>query len=389
MFGSGLAQLLVAALYIVTARSMRPDEYGPIVTAIAIGLAGSTFMDLGCNAYWVREIAGQRMSLRELNVRVSVRLIVVLAIGALAVAVAAVMAPAYVGAGFLLITASTAQTALVPLRASQRSESVAWLMVLGRGVSVAAFFGETAFGFTPGQALWTSLAVGDLALATCAFVITPAANRPSFRFRPMRNPWSGAKWYAVSVMSTSAAQLDLPIVAALAGPAAAGIYGGVNRWTQPVLIATGAFAQATAPFIAAEPRIMALRGQFFRASWILIAAILLSVAVFMTAPWLVTSLLGADFRDSAPVLRLLALATLLNTVTQPLTVALQSRRLDHVAAILVVSTAATQLIVTSVLAPRFGALAAGIGMLAAQILAFVGTVGCIVVIARKRANRAQ
>lgn len=87
---------------------------------------------------------------------------------------------------------------------------------------------------------------------------------------------------------------------------------------------------------------------------ILIAAVGLSLAIFMTAPWLVSSLLGDDFGDSAPVLRLLALAMLCNTVNQPLTVALQSRRFDRLAAGLVLASAATHLVVTLLLAPSMG-----------------------------------
>jgi hypothetical protein len=129
---------------------------------------------------------------------------------------------------------------------------------------------------------------------------------------------------------------------------------------------------------------MALRGQLLRASWILAVAVGACAAIFVLAPWLVSSLLGENFKDAAPVLRLLAVAMLLNTVTQPLTVALQSRRLDRLAAILGVITAATQLIATSILAPEFGALGAGIGVLAGQVVGLIATVSSVAVIARNR-----
>jgi O-antigen/teichoic acid export membrane protein len=384
VIGSGVAQLLVAALYILTARSMRPDEYGPVVTAIGLGIAGAGFIDLGSSAYWIRELASVRITQDELNARMSMRFLLTLAIAGLVSIAALIAAPAFFATGVLLFTTCAVQTVLVPLRAERRAEAVAWLTVLGRLAAIAIFLGQFAIGFSPGLALWTSLALGDVALIVCALAVTPAVDRLGLSVRSMSNPWSGSRWYAVSVMSTSAAQLDLPLVAALGGPVAAGIYGGVNRWTQPVLVATGAFAQATAPFIAAAPRLMALRKQLIRASWILLLAIAISIAVFVSAPWLVRTLLGDDFSDSAPVLRLLALAMLLNTVTQPLTVALQSRRFDQVAALLVVATAATHLIITAVLVPSQGALGAGIGMLAAQSVALVGTVVAIALVARRR-----
>jgi O-antigen/teichoic acid export membrane protein len=185
-------------------------------------------------------------------------------------------------------------------------------------------------------------------------------------------------------MSTNAQQLDLPIVAALSGAGAAGIYAGVNRWIQPMVVAIGSFTAAAAPFIAAAPRVAALKGQLLRAGWILGAAVALSIVVFVTAPWLVTSLLGSDFVDSVPVLRLLALAMLLNAFTQPLVVALQSRYLDHVAAGIVAIAVAAQLATVVMLTPAMGALGAGIGFLIGQAVALVGTVVCIAVIIRRR-----
>ena len=63
----------------------------------------------------------------------------------------------------------------------------------------------------------------------------------------------------------------------VSGSSAAGIYGGVNRWIQPMVLAISAFASAAAPFVAAEADLRALRQQALRASWILATAIALSI----------------------------------------------------------------------------------------------------------------
>ncbi len=186
--------------------------------------------------------------------------LIVLAASAATVVGALIIAPEFVATGFLLSSSTFAQTSLVPLRAAQRSEAVAWLTVVGRVFSVAVFLGQTSMGIPAGVSLWSSLVLGDVTLTLCALAVTPKDDRPRIRLRSMANPWSGTKWYAVTNLSVSAQQLDLPIVAVLAGSGAAGIYGGVNRWTQPLLVAIGAFASAAAPFMAAEPRLAALRG---------------------------------------------------------------------------------------------------------------------------------
>ena len=384
MFGNGIAQVLVAIIYILTARSLGPDEFGLVATAIGLGMVGAGFVDLGSNAYWIRELASHRIAQQDLNPRMTTRLILVMAVGGLIVMAACLLEPVFIATGLLLIATTIVQTAVIPLRATQRAESVAWLVVLGRVVAIGAFLMQTALGVSPGVALWTALIFGEIVLAVCALAVTPATDRQSIRLRPVSNPWSGTKWYAVSEMSMNAQKLDLPIVAALSGAGAAGIYGGVNRWIQPMVVAIGSFTAAAAPFVAAAPRLAALKGQLLRAGWILGAAVVLSIVVFVTAPWLVISLLGSDFVDSVPVLRLLALATLLNAVTQPLVVALQARHLDHVAAGIVAIAIAAQLSTVVMLTPGLGALGAGIGFLVGQAVALVGTVVCIAVIIRRR-----
>ena len=389
MLGNGSAKLLVSLLYIFAARSVGPDEFGLVATAIGLGMAGAGFVDLGSNEYWVRELASRRISQAELDTRMTARVVTAALVGAVVIVAVGIRFPVFIATGFLLISTNAVQTVLVPLRASQRAESVARLVVFGRLIAVAAFWCQTTLGASSGLALWTSLVIGDVAFVVSGFFATATANRPRIRIRPLRNPWSGIRWYAVSAISTNAQQLDLPIVAATSGAAAAGIYGGVNRWNQPILIAIGSFNAAAAPIIAAAPRLDVLKRQLLRASWLLGAAMVLSILVYFAAPWIVVSLLGSDFADSVPILRLLALAVLLSAVTQPLIVTLQARHRDHVAAGIVATAVSVHLITVAVLSPKLGALGAGIGFLSGQLVAFIGTVACVAVVIRRRRRITQ
>ena len=287
VLGSGIGQIFTAGLYILTARAMSPVEFGPVVTAVAMGGMGAALLDCGSGPYWVRELASRRIAQDELNSRASARFVIALVLAAVVVIVALLVAPLFVATGVLMITMSTGQTLLVPLRGAMRAETVAWLVASSRAMSLVFYFGQVALGVTPGLALWTSLALGDLVLAFCAYVVTPAAHRLIFRVNSVRNPWAGARWYAVGTVGTSAALLELPIVGALAGPGEAGIFGGVNRWIQPMSMASAAFASAAAPFLAAATRIVELRGQLLRASWSLFMTIAYGVTLFLMAPRLV------------------------------------------------------------------------------------------------------
>jgi O-antigen/teichoic acid export membrane protein len=380
--GSGAAQVLVAVLYILTARSMQPDEYGLVVTAIALGLAGAGFVDLGASSYWIREVASGRGTQELLNSKMGTRILIASTVAALLIVVAAMTDPHFIATGVLLLSTTTVITMLVPLRAARRATMVGWLTVLGRTVAIIAFFGLLAFGVEPGRALWISMAIGDLCLVVYIVLFERSQLWPTFHKRS--NPWAGAKWYSLSTLSGSAQLLDLPIVGLCGGASAAGIYGGVNRWIQPMVLTVSAFASAAAPFLAAVGDPRTLRRQILRASWILAAAIVLSIGVIFAAPWLVVVLLGDAFASSAPVLQWLAGAMILNTIAQPLIVALQSRRFDHLAAIILLGSVGVQLVVVAALAPTLGPLSAGIAFFTSQVLQLLGSATCIAVIVRRR-----
>jgi O-antigen/teichoic acid export membrane protein len=385
--GSGAAQVLVAVLYIFTARSMQPAQYGLVATAIALGLAGAGFVDLGASSYWIRELASGRETQEQLNPKMVTRLLAAAILALFVIAVAASTEPRFIATGVLVFSTTAVITMLVPLRAARRAELVGLLTVLDRGIAVAVFFGQLALGVEPGLALWISIAVGDLCLALYVGI----SERSQLRFGSMEisNPWAGAKWYSLSTLSATAQQLDLPLVGLCGGAGAAGIYGGVNRWIQPMVLAISSFASAAAPFLATQGKLRGLQKQFLRASWILGASVVFSVGVIFAAPWLVIVLLGDSFASSAAVLRWLAGGMILNTATQPLIVVLQSRRYDHAAAIIMLVSVGVHLLVVATLAPTLGALSAGIGFFTSQALQLIGTVSFIAAIVWRRRHRSD
>lgn len=380
--GSGVAQVLVAVIYIFTARHMKPEEFGLIATAIALGMVGAGFVDLGTTSYWIRELASGRSTQEHLNPRMVTRLLVAFAVAAAVVAVAIFTKPQMIAAGVLLLSASTVGMILVPLRAAQRAKLVGLLTALDRTVAIIIYFALLALGVGPGTALWISIAVGDLCLVL--YVGISERSQLKLNYFRLSNPWAGAKWYSLSTLSASAAQLDLPIVAACAGASAAGIYGGVNRWTQPLALTTNAFASASVPFLAAGGALAAMRRQVLRASWILATVIALCVGLIFAAPWVVLTLLGGAYASSIVVLQWLAGATILNSIAQPLMVALSARRFDHLAATILLVSVGAQLTIVAILAPTLGALSAAIGLFILQVLQLAGCAGSVSAIALRR-----
>jgi O-antigen/teichoic acid export membrane protein len=349
--GSGAAQVLVAVIYILTARAMQPEDFGVIATAMALGAVGAAVLDFGSNSYWIRELASGRMTRDQLNPKIATRILFACLAATLVVVVASATDPRLVATGVL------------------RAELVGLLTAMNRAVSIIAFFLLRWLGVDAGHALWISIALGDLALVGYLGISERSQLKPFSR--RLSNPWSGTKWYSLTALSVSAQQMDLPILTTFAGASAAGIYGGVARWIQPMILATGSFSAAIAPFLAAQADLRAARSQVLRASWMLIVTILISVGVIVIAPWLVHTLLGPEYIGATAALQWLAGAMILNAIAQPLIATLMARQFDHVAAVIMLAAVGAQLATVAALAPTLGAVSAGVGMFASQGLQIV------------------
>ena len=137
--GTALAQVIVAVMYIVTARDAGPESYGQLVAAIALGGSALGFFDFGTSAFWIRERASGRMTLETFSARVTRKLSVALALFTLATIVALIWFPHFVPSCAIFLAGTATQTAMVPLRAARRGEVVAILSIVERAAALPVF----------------------------------------------------------------------------------------------------------------------------------------------------------------------------------------------------------------------------------------------------------
>lgn len=359
------AQVIVAIMYILTARGSDPAIYGQTVTAISIGMATVGFIDFGTNQLWVRELASERRTVADLSRSVSGKLAIAAGVGLIGGLALLALRPALASAAVIFLAGIVSQTMLVPLRAARRGERVAALLLLERLMALVFFAVLTRVGFEPTFALWVSLACGTTLLAAATISVTPLRSR--FRAQlPNSNPWKGSAHFGASTIAASAQQLDLAVLGAMAGPTAAGIYGSVNRWTQPMSLLANAFSVASTPFVARAGTWTEARRDLARASWILAVAIAVCAVVILAAPMLVSFLLGAAYMDAVPVLQWLAAGTMAAVLNQPLASSLQARHYDRAVGIGFLACAALQLSLVALLAPTLMATGAAIAFFVLQ-----------------------
>ena len=354
-----LAQVLVAILYILAARGVSKSEYGDVVSAIALGGAIVGLVDFGTNALWVREFATERLSYERFRDLALTKILVAVVVAVLFACFALALKQRLgLGVGILLGTIAF-QTAVVPLRAQQRGDLVAGLMLSERALGVLSFAILYRMGFDSAMALGLALPVGSLGTAAVAVHISRRVFgvRGWHRFRVV-SPWRGAANFGVSSLLASFQALDVSLLNVMGGAAAAGVYGAVNRWTQPIGLLASSYSAAASPMVAQARSWSETWSALKKSVWLLGLAIVGAVGVAFSAPLIVTLLLGEEYRGSQGVLSLLAIGTVFSTVNQPLAAVLQVRGMDRAVARGMGVSVVIQMITVAFTAGQLGALGA-------------------------------
>lgn len=371
--GAAVAQAAVAVLLLLAARQSSPSEFGNLVAGIAIGTTIAAVVDFGTNTYWSRELARGALDLRSVNERATAKV----AFGALACTFASLAlwslwhSQLWI-AGPVGLTLLVAQAAQVPARGIGRGEIVARSTVVDRLAALFVFLALPSLGVGIFASTWVALCVGCLVGAIICALGTPPGTRPSVALARLRSPWRGSGSFGVYAVAGGLQTLDLPLLGIVGGSAAAGTYGAVSRWTQPMGLLASSFAAVSAPYFARSGNLREAWKWLGRARWIPVLAALLATFVVVGAPVLVHVLLGPSYASSIPALRLLGCAALLSVVNSPLQVALQSVGRERLVATFMVLATSLQLVTVLVLGSTFGASAAAVASIVAQALLFVG-----------------
>lgn len=382
---TGAAQLLTALMYLVAARLVTPSDLGHVLTGISLGTAVVGFIDFGTNSLWVRDFAAGRLSSVDLGRRIAGKMFVAAAISVLWVGVTLMLLPSTQTwiAGPIAFAVLLSQTLQVPLRGAGRGDVVAFAILADRVSGIGLLLVLVVLRTEPTMALWLSITAGSLVAASIAWLLTPGALRP----RSLRGTWAtwrGAGYFGMYGLATSAQALDLSVLTAFGGAAVTGLYGAVNRWTQPMGLLVSAFSSASAPYLARSADLRTAWRHVRSGIWLPIVAIVICVVVSIFSPFLVGVLIGPKYEGSAPVLRILALATIPGIINQPLSVFLQAVSKERVVAIVMVVNVSVVLVSIALVAPQFGAAGAAAVALVTQSGVAVALLSAVILVVRSR-----
>ncbi|WP_258724175.1 lipopolysaccharide biosynthesis protein [Cellulomonas sp. NS3] len=366
---SAVAQVVNALIFVAVARASSPADFGVVVAVLGVATAAAGAIDFGSNTLWIRELAAQRMPVEAYEKRLAAKLAAGLAAAVLVTAclLASGADRRWLMGAPVALALVFEQACLVRLAAAAQGQRVALALVVDKLVAGSVLAAVLVGGHRPADWLWLCLALGTAAGGSVALVLTRhGGTRPRLRLARV-NPWRGARSYGLYGLAVSAQSLDVAVMGGIGGSSAAGLYGAVNRWTQPMGLLAASFASASIPFVArarsGQEALEAVR----RAAWLPLSAVLGCIVVAAAAPGLVDVVLGDSYEGAAVVLQLLAGAALVSVLNQPLAAFLQARGQEVGVARGMVVVVAVQLGLLAVLVPRLGVVGAGVASVTAQV----------------------
>ncbi|WP_169078845.1 lipopolysaccharide biosynthesis protein [Microcella alkalica] len=368
---SATSQVVVAIMYLVAARLSGPSDFGIAATIIAISYTVVGVVDFGASSYWIRELSSGRLLMREMVERSLSKNLWLAAILTVLIVVTSTLLRDFSlwWVGALAIGISLSLSTQVALRSSARSDLLARSILISKLIMALCMAYLLVIGVAASTALILTIAIGSVGEAALNMLATARVFRGGRPTRLVLNPWSGATNYGLSSTANAIQSVDLPLLAALAGTAPAGIYGSVNRWTQPLGLLASAFASTSVPFMAAARSLRGSWSAVRNAAWMLYISLFASGAMILLAPQLVPVLLGGAYTDAVPVLQVLALGTIPAILNQPMAVALQTHGMDRAVAVITTSSAFARLAIVASFAVAMGALAASWAFAITQMFA--------------------
>lgn len=364
---SVLGQLVMLVTYAVAARQLGPSEFGAIAVAIGWGLTAGALSDLGVSGYCVRQVSNGSMSMRQAAQRLAGRSAWVALAAALAILVALAIDSKLLVVAAVLATASVVeQSAQAPLRALGMSERAALSSVADRTVVGLSFWALSALSSaSAADCLGASLIIGSLAGCVTATLLIPPGARTLGR--PARNPWRGAGGFGVFQLALTVQSLDIPLVSAFGGTAAAGLYSAVARGSLPATTIADAFSGAALPLFARVDDLRTAWEAVRRSMWLLYVAAAGTIVMILFSAPLTTLVFGSRYRAGAPTLVLMGLGALIVLANQPIATFLMAHGRENSVARWVVVWVLIQLFLVCVASPLWGAVAGGLGYLCFQL----------------------
>lgn len=380
--GSGLAQAFSVALYWFCARLFGPTEYGDIVALTTLALFLAVAGNAGSAAYLTQGLASGDMTPEEFAAALWRRVFRAIVLAGVVVGFGVVSGNSWSATGssaVLVPIAVLSQNVLIVPRASSSFAIVGAATAIDKCVALALALVLGAFSGLGAELLPLALISGSVA-GTCIVVLATSRRSDYYMLRSMRPGRAAALerrvsgWYAGAGLILAVQSLDVLALRGIAGATVAGEYAAVSKWGQPLAMVLSATNQVTLTSVAAASSAGEAR-RTLRRTWPLVVAVACVACIGSLASGvLVEVLLGPAYRNSAPVLSLLMLGSMMSALSQSMLTFYLGRRSPAIVTRAFFFAVLAQFVLIVCLAPSAGALGGAVAWTASQcaILVLMG-----------------
>lgn len=323
---NAIAQILQFATYLVLARVLGPEELGVFLITVVISMLVIAFFDFGRTSFFTRELAFGRLAVSEYWGEALIRVFVFSALAAAAGLLLLLLGQTVGALTCLMVTSQYCFQLFQALPKSQiQVRRLSLALILDRltfAVFIVVLFTNNLLNVEATIIVSAlSQAVGCFVLIIGQNLVRVAVNGTSLKVA--MNPKTSFQFGVFTLVNTLR-NLDQVLLGAIAGSAQTGIYGAVSKWFAPLAILSGSVSTITANDAARNYSDIRSSLRAERNIWILLfcLAIMVPLAAALASN-LVPTILGEEYRESAPLLVYLAASASIALFSSPLSALLQ------------------------------------------------------------------
>ena len=362
---SGLTSIISLVGYSLAARNLPVQDVAKGILLTTIAWYATSLIDFGGSTYVVREIMGERISLEVGKYFGLIKIALLVPLLGLGL----IFFHSQIGIVFRLFILIFLLLAINLMSIEFRTSGFT------SALSVVSLIEKTTLLFWLIITIYVNINIYfiDLIIISNFFAFCFAlmlGNKSHSGFRPakIKRLFIGSLGIGSSSAVTQIQILDVNLLALKIGTLAASPYVLVTRWTNALGIFSNVFSQAIAPQVAKKNLTKTDILEVTKNTYLIFLSFIVCTLVAFQANNLVDFFLGEKFENSGNIVRILALATILSTIAQPLSIVLQSRQNPWKVTLALISGILCQFLYIFLFSAETGAIAAAYGFLLGQFI---------------------
>ncbi len=375
--GTIVNSLLGLGFYVLLGRGLGTEGFGFFSYLLGLGLLTSEISDLGFNSALVRFGSGDKFP-AFFSLVLLVRVVSVAVIAGIFFFLFWFVDPRLIYSAAVAFVGIFSYLVIQSLIARQKYFWQVAIGVLGNAFRLSMVLGLVITGFlTPVSAIVAFSLGGAVTFFAGLTVLLMNFGFKLVTVSKMKETWKETMGYVPSValsfgLSSFAAKVDMPIVYALAGPVATGIYSSAQKlasvFQQLAAALEGVFAPKFATLIDYK--------QHFRDYLLVVSFVVLGILTLIpVAPILVPLFFGVGYTQAVTVFQILLIATVLFFASGPFAaMVLYKHGLAKYHLLVTTISFIVSLIAYFVFVPLFGAAGAGLVFISNALVTLLGFV---------------